>query len=57
MKTEKSPPYYARLSCGQWYVLNSRGGYELACGSRDQAALYAAAMNRQTEANDQKEKS
>jgi len=59
MRTEKSPPYHAHLSLGQWYVINSRGGYELACDSRDQAVDYAAAMSLQKEliATQTKEKS
>jgi len=50
MKTEKSPPYYAHLSCGQWYIVNSLGGFEIACNNQEQCLLYAAAMSREAEA-------
>jgi len=55
VKTQFSPPYYAALSFGHWYVLNSRGGYELACDSREQCLLYVAAMNQQVKLSENKE--
>lgn len=44
-RTEYSPPYRAHKSCGQWYVLNSQGGYEVACDCRHHAEEVAREMN------------
>jgi hypothetical protein len=45
MKTKFSPPYRAHKSAGQWYVVNAKGGFEIACECRYQAEEFASDLN------------
>lgn len=47
MKTEFSPPYRFGKFASHWYVVNDRGGFEMACSCRHEAELFAAEMNRE----------